>query len=123
MYKLMNYVSGVERSFGVLDTNDFEVEFVDIDMIRACEQRGIKIDGIIREKNILKTSLQKPVIPMPLLEKMNKWLSSYTADEDEISELRFTIVSNITMRQRAGENLLKLSKKVTDKDFCEMSCI
>ena len=108
--------------FGVLDTNDFVVEFFEFADLKKCVQSGITIQGIVYnpDTHVWDMSLQKPVIPQLLADKIYHVAGSF-GDESEFAIS--SLMSYAGMLQRQGENLLKFAKKTTLRALADLVSI
>lgn len=100
--------------FGVLDTNDFVVEFFEFADLKKYVQSGINIQGVVYNPSthVWDMSLQKPVVPQLLADKI---YSAAKMFGDEAEFARDFLLSYVGMLQRQGENLLKFARKTTPK--------
>ena len=118
MFKVItrNNESGL---FGVLDTNDFVVEFFEFADLKKYVQSGINIQGVAYNPStrVWDMSLQKPVVPQLLVDKI---YSAAKVFGDEAGYVKDFLLSYVGMLQRQGENLLKFARKTTPKALAEL---
>lgn len=105
--------------FGVLDTNDFVVEFFEFADLKKYVQSGITIQGVVYNPSthVWDMCLQKPVVPQLLADKIYDAAKVFG---DEAVYAKDFLLSYAGMLQKQGENLLKFAKKTTPKALIEL---
>lgn len=106
MFKLVSYIKDADKCFGVLDTNDFSVEFVDMDTVKQAWQRGIEIKGLCKENRVVNIKIQKPVIPDALIKKVDTYLNqNYVGYDDTMCDYKKSVLAGLGQMQKFGTNL------------------
>lgn len=109
--------------FGVLDTEDFVVEFYDLEELKRIRGMKIPIEGIYHLGKNWDIVLQKCVIPNNLFLKIADASFKLTKSVRGQSDYRKIMVWHFESLQRKGENLFLLGERVATEDLLSLDCI
>lgn len=117
----MFYVVAREKEtgkIGVLDTEDFVVEFHDFSVLKDYVKQGIHIEGLSYGGKTWDIVINNGIYPPKLMSKIHKAAKSFD-DSSAESNMKFlrTYFSRI---QKSGGNLLDMANDLTVEDLVQL---
>ena len=111
-------------TFGVLDTDDFVVEFYEFGDLKEYVKKGIPIEGICYDESarVWDVKVQKGLLPRELTIRIYRVIKSIYSSSDSVEVASEQAQGYYLQLQKLGENLLNLSRSVTVKDIEDILC-